>query len=228
MSAKIMIVDDDEAIGQMLTLILSHEGFETCVVTNGHQVMEVLERERPHLMLLDVMLPGKNGVEVCTEIRKKNMIPIIMLTAKSDTVDIVQGLESGADDYIVKPFKNKELIARIKTRLRTTTATHAEVITVGDLDIDVQAHEVRREDDVVPLTPLEFDLLLYLAKKPGQVVSREDMMADIWGYQNPSDTRLVNVHIQRLRSKVEHDVENPTIVQTVRGVGYKLVNSSEG
>jgi two-component system response regulator MtrA len=148
-------------------------------------------------------------------------VPIVMLTAKSDTVDVVLGLESGADDYVVKPFKPKELVARIRARLRRTEAEPAEMLTIGDLTIDVPGHEVLREGRAIQLTPLEFDLLVALARKPRQVFTREVLLEQVWGYRHAADTRLVNVHVQRLRSKVERDPEHPEVVLTVRGVGYK-------
>jgi two-component system response regulator MtrA len=148
-----------------------------------------------------------------------------MLTAKNDTVDVVVGLESGADDYVVKPFKPKELVARIRARVRRFDEPGPESLTIGDLNIDVAGHTVTREGEQIPLTPLEFDLLVCLARKPWQVFSREVLLEQVWGYRHAADTRLVNVHVQRLRSKVEHDPENPEIVVTVRGVGYKAGSS---
>jgi two-component system response regulator MtrA len=171
-------------------------------------------------VLLDVMLPGIDGIEVCRRIRADSGTPIIMLTAKSDTADVVAGLENGADDYVVKPFNPKELVARIKTRLRPT-ASDATVLHAGDLVVDVPGHEVRRGDTAIALTPLEFDLLRALAEKPNQVFTREMLLEQVWGYHYKADTRLVNVHVQRLRAKIEHDPDNPRIVTTVRGVGYR-------
>jgi two-component system response regulator MtrA len=144
-----------------------------------------------------------------------------MLTAKTDTVDVVLGLESGADDYIVKPFKPKELVARVRARLRRTEEEPAELLNIADIVIDVPAHKVTREGAQISLTPLEFDLLVALARKPRQVFTREVLLEQVWGYRHAADTRLVNVHVQRLRAKVEKDPENPEIVLTVRGVGYK-------
>ncbi len=167
------------------------------------------------------MLPGKDGIDVCKEIRAESGVPIVMLTAKGDTIDVVVGLESGADDYVVKPFKPKELVARIRARVRRNDAPTSESLTIGDLSIDVAGHSVTRAGEAVNLTPLEFDLLVCLARKPWQVFTREVLLEQVWGYRHSADTRLVNVHVQRLRSKVEHDPENPEIVVTVRGVGYK-------
>jgi len=168
------------------------------------------------------MLPGLDGIEVCKLIRAESMVPIVMLSAKGDTQDVVKGLEAGADDYMVKPFRHpSELIARIKTRLRRTNADVSGLITIGDLAIDVQAHQVMRAGKQIALTRLEFDLLVALAKEPGRVFTRDALLSEVWGYRHSTDTRLVNVHVQRLRSKVEHDAEHPEIVVTVRGVGYK-------
>jgi two-component system response regulator MtrA len=178
-------------------------------------------------VLLDLMLPGRDGIDICRAIRAESGTPIVMLTAKSDTVDVVVGLESGADDYIVKPFKPKELVARIRARMRRTDDVSTSSLAIGDLDIDVIGHTVRRGEQVLSLTPLEFDLLVCLARKPGQVFTRETLLQDVWGYRHSADTRLVNVHVQRLRAKIEHDPENPDIVLTVRGIGYKFLSAGE-
>ena len=221
MSAKILVVDDDPAIAEMLTMVLHREGFDTVVVGDGLEAVEAASRENPDLILLDLMLPGMGGVDVCRSVREESSVPIIMLTAKTDTVDVVLGLESGADDYVTKPFKPKELVARVRARLRRQDDEPGEVIEVGDLVIDVPGHAVSRDGREIALTPLEFDLLLALAQRPKQVFSREELLEKVWGYRHSSDTRLVNVHVQRLRSKIEVDPENPRIVLTVRGVGYK-------
>jgi two-component system response regulator MtrA len=168
------------------------------------------------------MLPGLDGIEVCKLIRAESMVPIVMLSAKGDTQDVVKGLEAGADDYMVKPFRHpSELIARIRTRLRRTNADVLGLLTIGDLAIDVQAHQILRAGKQIALTRLEFDLLVALAKEPGRVFTRDALLSEVWGYRHSTDTRLVNVHVQRLRSKIEHDAEHPEIVITVRGVGYK-------
>ncbi|ADK28311.1 MtrAB system response regulator MtrA [Corynebacterium pseudotuberculosis] len=221
MPQKILVVDDDPAISEMLTIVLEAEGFNTVAVTDGALAVETFNREEPDLVLLDLMLPGMNGIDICRLIRQNSTVPIVMLTAKTDTVDVVLGLETGADDYITKPFKPKELIARLRARLRRTDDAPADVIEISDLAIDVPGHVVSRGREVIQLTPLEFDLLLELASKPGQVFTREELLQKVWGYRNASDTRLVNVHVQRLRAKIEKDPENPQIVLTVRGVGYK-------
>jgi two-component system response regulator MtrA len=218
---KILVVDDDSSLSEMLTIVLRQEGFEPRVVSSGDRAMTAVRDFRPDVVLLDLMLPGKDGVDVCREIRAESGVPIIMLTAKSDTVDVVVGLESGADDYVIKPFKPKELVARIRARLRKFEEMAPESLQIGDLVIDVAGHTVKRGDEQLSLTPLEFDLLVCLARKPWQVFTREVLLEQVWGYRHAADTRLVNVHVQRLRSKVENDPENPEIVLTVRGVGYK-------
>jgi two-component system, OmpR family, response regulator MtrA len=218
---RVLVVDDDASLAEMLTIVLRQEGFDARSVTRGDQAMEQFRDYRPDVVLLDLMLPGKDGIDVCKEIRAESGVPIVMLTAKGDTVDVVVGLESGADDYVVKPFKPKELIARIRARVRRLDGNSQESLVIGDLAIDVAGHSVTRGDVPISLTPLEFDLLVCLARKPWQVFTREVLLEQVWGYRHAADTRLVNVHVQRLRSKVEHDPENPEIVVTVRGVGYK-------
>jgi two-component system response regulator MtrA len=227
MKGRVLVVDDDPALSEMLGIVLQADGFEPYFVADGSRALEAFRHTRPDLVLLDVMLPGKDGIEVCRAIRAESGVPIVMLTAKTDTVDVVLGLESGADDYVVKPFKAKELIARIRTRLRRLDDAKPETLRLGDLSIDVAGHSVRRDGQVIDLTPLEFDLLVCLARKPWQVFSREVLLQEVWGYRHPADTRLVNVHVQRLRSKIEHDPENPELVLTVRGVGYKARDTSD-
>jgi two-component system, OmpR family, response regulator MtrA len=221
MRARVLVVDDDPALAEMLTIVLRGEGFDTAVVGEGTKALPALRELKPDLVLLDLMLPGMNGIDVCKAIRAESGVPIVMLTAKTDTVDVVLGLESGADDYVVKPFKPKELVARLRTRLRRIEADSAEQLTIGDLAIDVPGHQVSRDGTPISLTPLEFDLLVALARKPRQVFTREVLLEQVWGYQHAADTRLVNVHVQRLRSKIERDPEHPEVVLTVRGVGYK-------
>jgi two-component system response regulator MtrA len=191
------------------------------LVNNGDGVMEIFRANTPDLVLLDVMLPGIDGIEVCRRIRQESMVPIVMLTAKGDTHDVVLGLEAGADDYMVKPFNPSELVARLKVRLRRSNADPITSLRIGDLAIDQVAHTIARDGKAIPLTRLEFDLLVALAKEPGRVFTREALLSEVWGYQHATDTRLVNVHIQRLRSKIEKDPDNPELILTVRGVGYK-------
>lgn len=218
---RVLVVDDDAALAEMLGIVLRGEGFEPVFCADGAQALEVFRESKPDVVLLDLMLPGRDGIDVCRAIRAEAGTPIVMLTAKSDTVDVVVGLESGADDYIVKPFKPKELVARIRARIRRIDEVPPQALTIGDLEIDINGHVVRRDGVPLSLTPLEFDLLACLARKPGQVFTREVLLQEVWGYRHAADTRLVNVHVQRLRAKVEHDPERPEIVLTVRGVGYK-------
>jgi two-component system, OmpR family, response regulator MtrA len=221
MKGRVLIVDDDTALAEMLGLVLRGEGFEPFLCDNGDEALERFREVKPDLVLLDVMLPGRDGIEVCRQIRAESGTPIVMLTARTDTVDVVVGLESGADDYILKPFKPKELVARLRARLRRTDEAVPELLRIADVTIDVAGHTVRRGDVDLALTPLEFDLLVCLARTPWQVFSREVLLEQVWGYKHAADTRLVNVHVQRLRSKVERDPERPEVVVTVRGVGYK-------
>jgi len=221
MTARILVVDDDAAIAEMIGIVLRGEGFEPHFSYDGAAAIEAFSTVKPDLVLLDLMLPGIDGIEVCTRIREVSGTPIIMLTAKSDSTDVVRGLESGADDYVVKPFNPKELVARIRTRLRPATASSVDRLSIGDIVIDVTGHDVTRGETSISLTPLEFDLLLALAEKPNQVFTREMLLEHVWGYQYKADTRLVNVHVQRLRAKVELDPDSPRIVMTVRGVGYR-------
>jgi len=218
---RVLVVDDDAALAEMLTIVLRTEGFESRVCGCGDRALEAFRDFRPDVVLLDLMLPGRDGIDVCRDIRAESGVPIVMLTARTDTVDVVHGLESGADDYVVKPFKPKELVARIRARVRKYEAVAPETLQIGDLVIDVAGHRVSRDDQPISLTPLEFDLLVCLARTPWQVFTREVLLEQVWGYRHAADTRLVNVHVQRLRSKIEHDPENPEIVVTVRGVGYK-------
>ncbi|GAA5150415.1 two-component system response regulator MtrA [Nocardioides marinquilinus] len=221
---RVLVVDDDAALAEMLSIVLRQEGFDSRTVARGDDALEAFRGYKPDVVLLDLMLPGRDGIDVCKEIRGESGVPIVMLTAKGDTVDVVVGLESGADDYVVKPFKPKELIARIRARVRRHDGPEVEQqesLTIGEVHIDVDGHVVTRGVEPIALTPLEFDLLVCLARKPWQVFTREMLLEQVWGYRHAADTRLVNVHVQRLRSKVERDAEHPEVVVTVRGVGYK-------
>ena len=201
MSTRILVVDDDTALSEMIGIMLTAEGYEPSYCADGASAVNVFHDSDPDLVLLDLMLPGVDGVEICRHIREESDVPVIMLTARTDTQDVVSGLEAGADDYVTKPFKSKELLARVRTRLRRTSdGGNAEHVRAGDL---------------------EFDLLVTLARTPWKVFTREELLEQVWGYQHAADTRLVNVHVQRLRAKIEHDPEHPAIVVTVRGVGYR-------
>jgi two-component system response regulator MtrA len=220
-TASIFVVDDDQALAEMLGIVLRKEGYSVATCADGGRAIPMFRELRPDLVLLDVMLPTVDGVEVCRQLRHESGVPIVMLTARTDTKDVVAGLEAGADDYVVKPFKPQELLARVRARLRRVDATDDGRLQVGDVVIDVAGHEVTRGGEPISLTPLEFDLLVALASKPSQVFDRESLLEQVWGYRHAGDTRLVNVHVQRLRSKIEKDPENPQIVVTVRGVGYR-------
>ena len=222
MSTRILVVDDDASLAEMIGIMLESESYTPTLCHDGAKALDAFHEVNPDLVLLDLMLPGLDGVEICRLIRSESDVPIIMLTARTDTQDVVAGLEAGADDYVTKPFKSKELLARVRTRLRRTSDNGgAEHVRAGDLDIDVAGHQVRRGDIEIGLTPLEFDLLVTLARTPWKVFTREELLEQVWGYQHAADTRLVNVHVQRLRAKIEHDPEHPAIVVTVRGVGYR-------
>ena len=223
----IMVVDDDQDLAEMMGIVLTISGFDVDLVNRGDEALEVFRSNPPDIVLLDVMLTGIDEIEVCNLIRAESMVPIVMLSAKGETLDIVRGLEAGADDYMQKPFRDEaELIARIRTRLRRTNSDVTGLLTIGDISIDVTAHEVRRGSEKITLTRLEFDLLVALAKDPVRVFTRDALLSEVWGYRHSTDTRLVNVHVQRLRSKIEHDPEHPEIVMTVRGVGYKAGGQS--
>ena len=222
MGARILVVDDDAALAEMVGIVLDVEGFEVSYCADGDSAFAAFTQNNPDLVLLDLMLPGIDGIEVCTQIRASSGVPIIMLTAKSDSSDVVAGLEAGADDYMVKPFNPSELVARIRTRLRPPrTESSSNELRVGDVVIDLEGHRVTRAGTAISLTPLEFNLLAALAAAPTQVFTREMLLEQVWGYRYKADTRLVNVHVQRLRSKVEIDPDNPVVVATVRGIGYR-------
>ena len=222
MSSRILVVDDDVALAEMIGIVLQNEGYDVFFCADGSAALAQFQEHNPDLVLLDVMLPGMDGFDVCRAIRRVSDAPIVMLTARSDTSDVVTGLEAGADDYVPKPFKPKERVARVRARLRGREDSQVdEGLTLQDLAIDVAGHIVKREGRGIALTPLEFDLLVTLARSPWKVCSREELLEQVWGYRHAADTRLVNVHVQRLRSKIERDPERPELVVTVRGVGYR-------
>lgn len=221
MSSRILVVDDDVALAEMIGIVLEAEGFAVTDVYDGTRALDEFHAAAPDLVLLDLMLPGLDGIEICRLIRRESDVPIVMLTARSDTADVVAGLEAGADDYVPKPFKPKELVARVRARLRGREETGEEHLALGDVTVDVSGHVVRRGEEVIQLTPLEFDLLVALGRSPWKVFTREELLEKVWGYRHAADTRLVNVHVQRLRSKIERDPERPEVIVTVRGVGYR-------
>lgn len=218
---RVLVVDDDAALTELLQVVLQASGFETEGVGRGDEVLDAVARFAPDVVLLDVMLPGLDGVSAARALRQVSDVPIIMLTACSETAEVVAGLEAGADDYIVKPFRTAELLARVRARLRRRGDEPPPApLRIGDLVIDVGVRTVRRGDAHLALTPLEFDLLAALAARPRHVFTREELLQTVWGYQQ-GDTRLVNVHVQRLRAKVERNSDNPSIIITVRGLGYR-------
>ena len=218
----IMIVDDDAALGEMLSSVLDSNGFATVICQDGLRAVEMFPTIRPDLGLLDVMLPGLDGVQVAHRIRQDADTPIIMLTAKSDTTDVVKGLEAGADDYVSKPFEVAELMARIGARLRLPKTDAPSHETQSDLPDRLRCGLLEMN-----LTPMEFELLYTLAAHEGEALSRANLLKEVWGYDSGGDTRLVNVHVQRLRMKVEDDPKTPRIVRTVRGIGYKFVATAK-
>ncbi|MFJ7828164.1 response regulator YycF [Psychrobacillus sp. NPDC096623] len=228
MSKKILVVDDEKPIADILQFNLKKEGYQVVCAYNGDEALKKVEEDQPDLMLLDIMLPNKDGMEVCREIRKKYDFPIIMLTAKDSEIDKVLGLELGADDYVTKPFSTRELIARVKANMRRhqTIQEDAEVLTndivIGPLTIQPDAYLVLKRDETIELTHREFELLHYLAKHIGQVMTREHLLQTVWGYDYFGDVRTVDVTIRRLREKIEDNPSHPTWIVTRRGVGYYL------
>ncbi|MGP4073698.1 response regulator YycF [Piscibacillus sp. B03] len=234
MSYKVLVVDDEEPIADILKYNLENEGYEVVVAYNGQEAIELTKSEEPDIVLLDIMLPEKDGMEVCREIRKDFQMPIIMLTAKDSEIDKVLGLELGADDYVTKPFSNREVIARVKANLRRMSASDQNQnssstpnIKVGALEINRENYSVTRNGEPVDLTHREFELLLYLAKHLEQVMTREHLLETVWGYDYYGDVRTVDVTIRRLREKIEENPSNPNWIVTRRGVGYYMRNPEQ-
>lgn len=234
MDKKILVVDDEQPIADILEFNLKKEGYEVVCAYDGEEALKKVEEEKPDMVLLDVMLPLRDGMEVCREIRKKYDMPIIMLTAKDTEIDKVLGLEMGADDYVTKPFSNRELIARVKANLRrhSQEATKEEDQTsndlvIGSLVIHPEAYKVTRRGEEIELTHREFELIHYLAKHLGQVMTREHLLQTVWGYDYFGDVRTVDVTVRRLREKVEDNPSRPSWIITRRGVGYYLKNPDQ-
>lgn len=235
MDKKILVVDDEKPIADILQFNLTKEGYSVVTAYDGDEALEKVEAEKPDLILLDIMLPKRDGMEVVREVRKKYDIPIIMITAKDSEIDKVLGLELGADDYVTKPFSTRELVARVKANMRRhqTTATVEEEeessndIVVGSLTIQPEAYLVLKRDETIELTHREFELLHYLAKHIGQVMTREHLLQTVWGYDYFGDVRTVDVTIRRLREKIEDNPSHPAWIVTRRGVGYYLRNPEQ-
>ena len=221
---SILLVDDDARLREIVGMALEGEGYGVRTAASAEEAAQMLQESEPDLLILDVMLPGRDGFELAREIRTRSPVPILMLTAKTDTIDVVVGLESGADDYVTKPFVTKELVARIRALLRRARSaeTVPRRIAVGELEILPEAASVTKNGEPVHLTKTEFKLLLALASRPNQVFTREVLLQQVWEYDYFGDSRLVDVHVRRLRWKIEDDPRNPQIVQTVRGLGYKV------
>jgi DNA-binding response OmpR family regulator len=222
---KILVVDDEPTIVEFVRINLEKAGFRVLTAGDGETALRLAASEQPDLVVLDVMLPGKDGFEVCRELRRTTAVPIIMLTARDDDVDKILGLELGADDYLTKPFNPRELVARIKAILRRMDRINrldTEVITRGRIQLDLDRHQVTAGGQAVDLTPKEFELLELLIKNPGRVFSREILLERLWGYDFFGDSKTIDVHIRRLREKVEEDPSSPTHILTVWGVGYKF------
>ncbi|MCF6094651.1 response regulator YycF [Microaerobacter geothermalis] len=223
MKWKILVVDDEQPIADILKFHLEREGYDVTCAFDGEEALEKVYKEKPDLVLLDIMLPKKNGVEVCKEIRSNLDVAIIMLTAKDSEADKVLGLELGADDYVTKPFSTRELLARVKANLRRSKRKHHEkskILEMGELQINTNSYVVMKNKKVIDVTHREFELLTYLANHAGQVLTREHLLQAVWGYDYFGDVRTVDVTVRRLREKIEDDPSHPEYILTKRGVGY--------
>jgi len=224
---KILVVEDEASFSEALAYVLGKEGFEVTVADTGDGAIAAFDKGGADLVLLDLMLPGLSGTEVCKQLRSRSDVPIIMLTAKETEVDKVVGLELGADDYVTKPYSKAELIARIRAVLRRqgdTSTTTEGVITAGPVRIDVERHQVNINDQLVSLPLKEFELLEFLVRNSGRVLTRSQLIDRVWGSDYFGDTKTLDVHVKRLRAKIETDPANPVFIQTIRGLGYKFEN----
>lgn len=221
---KILVVDDERNIVELLKFNLEKEGYEVVVAYDGIEAVKLAKDEKPDLIILDIMLPGQGGLEVCRQLRKEMKTPILMATAKGEEIDKILGLELGADDYVTKPFSPRELIARVKAILRRTSVRPEEQdeITVKDISMNLVKHEVKVKGELVDLKPKEFELLKLLAINKGKVFTRDFLLEQLWGYDYLGDTRTVDVHVRRIRQKIEDDASMPKYLKTVHGIGYKF------
>lgn len=227
---RVLVVDDEKSILKLVEYNLTQAGFEVITAENGHHAVELVRSDEPDLLILDLMLPGMDGLQVCKTLRSEGIhMPVIMLTARDDEIDRILGLELGADDYVTKPFSPRELVARVRAVLRRLGQQNDDkpdnddkLMEVGSIRIDSGKHEVYVHNKRIELTSREFELLVYLCRHTGNVLSRNQLLENVWGYDYPGDTRIVDVHISHLRDKIELNPKSPDIIKTVRGVGYKL------
>ena len=226
--SKILVVEDDRNLLETIKYNLVKEGYEALVAVDGAEALEIARNEKPDLIVLDIMLPIIDGFEVCRIIRKEMSVPIIMLTARTDETDRIMGLDTGADDYMTKPFSLRELLARIRALLRRSNITEVKIpeekliLSIDDIKIDINRHVASKKGQPLELTAKEFDLLVFLVQNESFVFSREQLLEKVWGYDFAGDTRTVDVHIRWLRQKIETDPSNPRHLLTVRGTGYKI------
>lgn len=225
-AGTVLVVEDEETLAESVQFALEVEGFEVRAVGDGRDALTAVDASPPEIVLLDLMLPGLSGLDVLRTIRRDHQMPVIILTAKDAEADKVLGLELGADDYVTKPFSMRELVARVRSHLRRSrlggTPDDSLVISGGDVEMDIDRHEVRVRGEDVPLRPKEFDLLLALLARKGKLVTRDTLISEVWGYDYVGDTKTLDVHIKRLRKKVESDPGEPELIVTVRGLGYKF------
>ena len=237
LNAKILVVDDEEILREMIEFNLRREGCEIMLASDGEEALEFARAFEPDLIILDIMLPVIDGLQVLRILRQDSTVPILLLSARGEEIDRVLGLELGADDYLTKPFAMRELVARAKAMIRRSRIhphdsapiepmrreeTVRQIISTGDLSIDAAARQIRVQGDLIEMKPKEYDLLLYLAKHPGIVLSRDALLREVWGYAYPVDTRTVDVHIRGIRQKIERDPSQPALIETVRGYGYRF------